>query len=82
MVCAIDGLPKCPEWVDNIVPLANTPLLRISYTALLYLHYNASSGTLLDILHTYVIFVYFALVPSHALGASTSRAATLFHPTK
>ena len=35
----------------------------------LYLHSNASSGTLLHILHTYAIFVYFALVPSHALGA-------------
>ena len=45
---------------------------------LVYLHLNASSGTLLHILRTYAIFVYFALVPSHALGASTSRAATLF----
>ena len=56
----------------------NAPLWRISHTALLCLHSNASSGTLLDILHTYAIFVYFALVPSHALGASTSRAASLF----
>ena len=29
-------------------------------------------------LQIFAIFVYFALVPSHALGASTSRAATLF----
>ena len=34
-----------------------------------YLHSNASSGTLLHILRTYAIFVYFTLVPSHALGA-------------
>jgi len=34
-----------------------------------YLHSHASSGTLLHILRTYDIFVYFALVPSHALGA-------------
>ena len=37
-----------------------------------YLHYHASCGTLLHILRTYDIFVYFALVPSHALGAKTS----------
>ena len=41
-------------------------------------HSNASSSTQLHILRTFAIFVYFALVPSHALGASTSRAATLF----
>ena len=34
-----------------------------------YLHSHASSGTLLHILRTNAIFVYFALVPSHALGA-------------
>ena len=34
-----------------------------------YLHSHASSGTVLHILRTYAIFVYFALVPSHALGA-------------
>ena len=34
-----------------------------------YLHSHASSGTLLHILRIYAIFVYFALVPSHALGA-------------
>ena len=37
-------------------------------------------STLLHTLQIFAIFVYFALVPSHALGASTSRAATLlFH---
>ena len=41
-------------------------------------HSNASSSTLLHTLHTFAIFAYFALVPSHALGASTSRADTLF----
>ena len=40
----------------------------------------AFSGTLLDILRTYAIFVNFAFVPNHALGASTSRAATLLAP--
>ena len=39
---------------------------------------NASSSTILHTLQIFAIFVYFALVPSHALGASTSRAATLF----
>ena len=47
----------------------NMLLLKISHTALFCLHSNAFSGTLLDILRTYAIFVYFALVPSHALGA-------------
>ena len=42
-------------------------------------HSNASSSTLLHTLQIFAIFVYFALVPSHALGASTSRAATLFY---
>ena len=32
-------------------------------------HSNASSNTLLHILRSFDIFVYFALVPSHALGA-------------
>ena len=41
-------------------------------------HSNASYSTLLHTLQIFAIFVYFALVPSHALGASTSRAATLF----
>ena len=41
-------------------------------------HSNASSSTLLHTLQIFAVFVYFALVPSHALGASTSRAATLF----
>ena len=40
-------------------------------------HSNASYSTLLHTLQIFDIFVYFALVPSHALGASTSRAATL-----
>ena len=40
-------------------------------------HSNASYSTLLHTLQIFAIFVYFALVPSHALGASTSRAATL-----
>ena len=44
-----------------------------------FTHYsNASYSTLLHTLQIFAIFVYFALVPSHALGASTSRAATLF----
>ena len=46
-----------------------------------FTHYsNASYSTLLHTLQIFAIFVYFALVPSHALGASTSRAATLFAP--
>ena len=36
-------------------------------------------STLLHTLQIFAIFVYFALVPSYALGASTSRAATLFN---
>ena len=45
-------------------------------------HSNASSSTLLHTLQIFAIFVYFALVPSHALGASTSRAPTLFTSLK
>ena len=41
-------------------------------------HSDASSSTLVHTLQIFAIFVHFALVPSHALGASTSRAAPLF----
>ena len=39
---------------------------------LVYLHLNASSGTLLHILRTYAIFVYFALVPSHSWSPNST----------
>ena len=78
MVCAIGGLQKCAKFGCSGDTFGGLYLHTTATTDIIlfllvyccfYLHSNASSGILLHILHTYAIFVYFAHVPSHALGA-------------
>ena len=70
--CAIGGLHKCAKFGcsgDTFGGCWLLLILMMFHCCFYLIHSNASSCTLLHILRIFAISIYFALVPSHALGA-------------